>query len=198
MERKYIFLIIAVILAIILVGMFFFITGQEDADAYIGQQYESCLGDRSQEYNMLMAEKTGSASYCKKLKPGASEAYCNAIVNKDTTACQTLNLSENDKISCRIAITKDASLCAADNYDCLAKATGDLSHCSNYQEEDYINFCEAKATLNAEYFLNEEVKTSCANEARLMAMYAFNDVSICEKITDAAVKQQCINAKRPA
>ena len=191
MEKKKILWAIGIILILAAVIILFFTLKKPGYQTQFQEKYESCISDHSEQYNMIMAEKTGDEKYCKKL-PAESQPYCLAIVRKDTTACQSFE--EDDKKKCLVAITKNPELCGLEDPDCEAKATGDLKFCTeNYVEPEYVNFCIAKATLDSEYFLNEEVKTKCADESYLMVMQVFRDKKICNKIIDPEMKERCLS-----
>lgn len=191
MEKKKILWIIGIIMIIAAIVILFFTLRKPGYQTQFQEKYENCISDHSEQYNMIMAEKTSDEKYCKKLS-AESQPFCFAVVRKDTAACQRLE-GEDDKKKCMVAITKDLKLCGLDDVDCAAKATGDLKFCTeNYVEPEYINFCIAKATLDAEYFLNEEVKTKCADESYLMVMQVFRDKKICDKIVDPEIKEICL------
>jgi hypothetical protein len=190
MEKKKILWIVGIILIIAAIIILFFTLRKPGYHTAFQEKYDTCISDQSEQYNVIMAEKTGDEKYCKKVSSEA-QAYCFAVARKDAAACQSFE--EDNKRKCLIAITKNPELCSLDDVDCAAKVTGDIKFCTdNYVNPDYLNMCIAKATLDADYFLNEETKRQCADESYLMVMQVFRDKKICDKISDPLLKDQCL------
>ncbi|MBW3001735.1 hypothetical protein KY338_01075 [Candidatus Woesearchaeota archaeon] len=192
-KKKKITIIILVLIAIIIIGgitwaVYSAVTPKYKK--YFKDNYEYCIAERSDIYYLLMAERTGDESYCKKLEDPEG---CLARLRKDATVCDTADLPEDEKRMCRAFTLKDSALCPQNASFCMAYTTGDPSHCDNMTapQEGEIEDCKAYATLNAEHFLDPNIEQNCRDEAYFYSVIKAKEKQYCDKIVDIELRDQC-------
>jgi hypothetical protein len=192
MNRKIAIIIVSVILLIAIIAIIWSIGLKKPAyQEVFDETYAACIEERSETYNLIMAQKTADEKYCKKIKSEAQK-FCIATLNKDPSVCETL--PEEAKKDCVAAITKNSALCTENNYECLAETTKNPEYCNQLNDtQEVIQECIAFTTLNEEFFLKDTDKQECEDIAYSSAALSIGDIKTCEKIKNPELKEDCIN-----
>ena len=189
MDRR--MFIVVISLVIIIFGAYFLImkrtSGDGSSNSFAEEQVQSCLAEGQDSYYYVMALKTKDVSYCQKVE---DRDFCIANIKKDTSTCNTREPSEIS--TCQAYVLKDSSLCTQTDFYCLAYTTGDITYCTNLQEELAAE-CTAVATLNAEYYVSKDRETQCRDEGFLVSAVMTGDNSYCERIKSQEIKEECLS-----
>lgn len=193
MNQKIVIIIVSIILLIAIIAIIWGVgLKKTEYQQVFDETYTACIEERSESYNLVLAQKTGDSKYCKKIESEAQK-FCIAKLNKDLSVCETIPAEA--KQNCIATITKNSALCAENNYECLAETTGNPEHCNQLNDtQEVIQECIAFTTLNEEFFLKDIDKQECKDAAYSTSALSTSDIKLCEKIQNPAMKENCINA----
>jgi len=171
-KRKLILLISGILIIIIFGAVLFYVISPSEYTAVYNKQYNKCTEQNQKKYALLMARKTGDISYCDKIKE--IKDLCIAYATRDAVAyCADIEPEyEKERQRCNAEALGDASKCPETDFWCMAKASGDTTHCQKLDPEDVLE-CQRSLPQNAEYWASAEAKERCkqlgtsASEARL-------------------------------
>lgn len=188
--NKKIILIIVIIILIAVGAVLFFLLKPKGYKSYFNEEFDNCMELNQQKYYQAMARKTRDATYCDKL-PAEGKTKCLAGLKKDVSVCD--EYPEEQQAGCKAEILQNPELCELFDYWCLAYASGDEKYCQQLEDEASTKECLEYVRNDAEVFISPQAEQTCKDSAYVNAAIQTQDVYMCNKIIDPAVKQSCLD-----